>query len=355
MAQDVQFNNFVFGTALALMLGYILFIGRPVLVPAVTAILLVYVIVGLSRLSGYIPFVGKRIPSQVRYILAALAIALLMIELFTIFVSNLTAIVARAPEFQESLLNTLQQGAALVGIESTLTWETVRREVLGEFNLQGMIRTGFVSIAGLLGSMLFVLLNVVFLLMEQRTFQHKLGCLSDDPNKTRRLRSVIGDINARVGRYLAVKTMINIALGLISWLIMAMMGLEFAVFWAIIIALLNYIPYVGSIVGVAFPIALAVVQFDDLNAVVLLLALLIAAQMLMGNIIEPQVMGNSLNLSPYVILISLTAWSSLWGIAGAIFSVPIAAIMVIVFSEFERTRPLAILLSLNGQIPARGD
>ena len=235
MAQDVQFNNFVFGTALTLMLGYILFIGRPILVPAVTAILLVYVIVGLSRLSGYIPFVGKRIPSQVRYILAALAIALLIIELFTLFVANLTAIVARAPEFQESLLNTLQQGAALIGIESTLTWETVRREVLGEFNLQGMIRTGFMSIAGLLGS------------------------------------------------------------------------------------------------------------------------LLIAAQMLMGNIIEPQVMGNSLNLSPYVILISLTAWSSLWGIPGAIFSVPFAAIMVIVFSEFERTRPLAILLSLNGQIPARGD
>lgn len=355
MVQDVRFNNFVFGIALALMLGYILFIGRPILVPAVTAILLVYVIVGVSRLSGYIPFVGKHIPSRVRYILAALVIALLAIELFALFVGNLTSIVARAPEFQESLLNTLQQAVALIGIESTLTWETVRREVLGEFNLQGMIRTGFVSIAGLLGSLLFVLLNVVFLLMEQRTFQHKLGCLSNDPNQTRRLLEVIGDINARVGRYLAVKTMINVVLGGISWLIMAMMGLEFAVFWAIIIALLNYIPYVGSIVGVAFPIALAVIQFDDLNTVLLLLALLIAAQMLMGNIIEPQVMGNSLNLSPYVILISLTAWSSLWGIAGAIFSVPIAAIMVIVFSEFERTRPLAILLSLNGQIPERGD
>lgn len=264
MVQDVRFNNFVFGIALALMLGYVLFIGRPILVPVVTAILIVYVIVGVSKLSGYIPF------------------------------------------------------------------------------------------AGLLGSLLFVLLNVVFLLMEQRRFQQKLGRMSDDPNKTRRLLDVIGEINDRVGRYLAVKTMINIALGVISWLIMVLMGLEFAVFWAIIIALLNYIPYVGSIVGVAFPIALAVIQFDDLNMVLLLLALLIAAQMLMGNIIEPQVMGNSLNLSPYVILISLTAWSSLWGIAGAIFSVPIAAIMVIVFSEFKRTRPLAILLSLNGQIPERG-
>ena len=128
MGQDVRFNNFVFGIALALMLGYLLFIGRPILVPVVTAILLVYVIVGVSRLSGYIPFVGKRIPPQVRYILGALVIAILTIELFTLFVANLTTIVARAPEFQESLLGTLQQGAALIGIESTLTWETVRRE-----------------------------------------------------------------------------------------------------------------------------------------------------------------------------------------------------------------------------------
>lgn len=134
---------------------------------------------------------------------------------------------------------------------------------------------------------------------------------------------------------------------------MAVMGLEFAIFWAIIIALLNYIPYVGSIIAVAFPVALGIIQFDDINTVLLLFALLVGVQLLMGNVIEPQVMGNSLNLSPYVILISLTAWSSLWGIAGAIFSVPIAAIMVIVFSEFEQTRPIAKLLSMNGEIPDR--
>lgn len=353
MIADFRFNNFVHGVALALMLGYILFVGRPIFVPVVTSILIVYVIVGVSRLAGFVPFVGKHIPIQVRYILAAILIALALIELSALFISNLTTIIARAPEFQVSLLSTLQDVAAKVGMEGTLTWETIRREALGEINLQHLIRAGFVSIAGLLGALLFVLLNVTFLLLEQRSFHRKLSTLSDDRDKTRRLLKIIDDINARVGRYLAVKTMINVALGVISWAIMAAMGLEFAVFWAIIIALLNYIPYVGSIIGVAFPVALAVIQFGDLNTVLLLLALLVGAQMLMGNLIEPQVMGNSLNLSPYVILISLTAWSSLWGIAGAIFSVPIAAIMVIVFSEFDQTRPIAKLLSMNGQIPER--
>jgi predicted PurR-regulated permease PerM len=131
---------------------------------------------------------------------------------------------------------------------------------------------------------------------------------------------------------------------------MAAFGLEFAVFWAIIIALLNYIPYIGSFIGVAFPIAMAILQFDGAENVLALLVALVTAQVVMGNVIEPQVMGNSLNLSPYVILVSLTAWSALWGVSGAIVSVPITAVMVIVLSEFSSTRPIAVLLSKNGDV-----
>jgi predicted PurR-regulated permease PerM len=67
-------------------------------------------------------------------------------------------------------------------------------------------------------------------------------------------------------------------------------------------------------------------------------------------VIEPQAMGNSLNLSPWVILVALTIWGSLWGLSGAVFSVPITAVMVVVFSEFASTRPLAVLLSKDGSV-----
>lgn len=338
------------GVALALMLGWMLYLGRGILVPVVSSVLVVYVVLGVSRLTSGLPVVGRLLPASVHYLIAVVVISLAMIELVATFTSNLSALATRAPQFQAALLGLMQQVAERFGVETALTWEMVRREALGEVNLQQTLRTGLSSVASILTGLFFVLLNVVFMMMERRSFFDKLAKLSDTPEGSARILEVVTDINQRVGRYLAVKTLINVVLGVVSYGIMAVFGLEFAIFWAIIIALLNYIPYIGSFIGVAFPIAMAILQFDGAENVLALLVALVTAQVVMGNVIEPQVMGNSLNLSPYVILISLTAWSALWGVSGAIVSVPITAVMVIVLSEFSATRGLAILLSKNGDV-----
>jgi predicted PurR-regulated permease PerM len=340
----------VLAVALALMLGWVLYLGRGIFVPIVSAVLIIYVIVGVARVTAGLPMVGRLLPLQGHYILAALAIALGLIELVSVFTSNLTAIVARAPQMQAQLMSLIQHYAEQVGVEDTLTWETVQRYALGPLNLQTVLRTGLSSAASLVSGLFLVLLNVAFMMLEQRSFYTKLERLFPDPARCARLLAVVQDINARVGRYLAVKTMINGVLGVVSYAILWVFGVEFAVFWAIVIAVLNYIPYIGSVIAVAFPVALAVVQFDEIETVLLLALALTVAQVLMGNVVEPQVMGTSLNLSPYVILVALTAWSSLWGITGAIVSVPVTAVMVIVFAEFEGTRPLAVLLSRNGDL-----
>jgi len=75
-------------------------------------------------------------------------------------------------------------------------------------------------------------------------------------------------------------------------------------------------------------------------------------QFLNGNLLDPYLMGSSLNLSPFVILFSLAVWGTLWGIPGALLAVPFAAIMLIVFQQFEGTRPLAVLLSRDGRLDA---
>jgi predicted PurR-regulated permease PerM len=91
-------------------------------------------------------------------------------------------------------------------------------------------------------------------------------------------------------------------------------------------------------------------QFADLNYVLLILLALSASQFLIGFFLDPYLMANSLNLSPFVILVSLAVWSALWGIAGAFLAVPITACIVLVCAEFEATRPLAVLLSRDGRI-----
>jgi AI-2 transport protein TqsA len=349
----VPLSNIVHGVALALMLGWILHLGAGVLVPMVLALMLAYVVAGLSRLTGAMPLVGRYFPKGLRYGLAVLIIGYCLMQLVALFAANLAGFAARAPMFQTQLLGMIQANAAALGFEGDLTWETVRRDVLGEINLQAMVRTGVSSTAALLAGLIFVLLNTLFMLLEERSFNIKLGRLSSDPVRVARLRMVVADINARIGRYLAIKTLINIGLGLVSYAIMLVVGLEFAALWAIVIAILNYIPYLGSFVGVSFPVAIAIVQFGDAETVLLLLAALVAAQFLFGNVLEPQVMGNSLDLSPYAILISLTAWSSLWGIAGAVVSIPLTAVIVIVMSEFSGTRPIAVLMSQSGDLSAR--
>ena len=127
-------------------------------------------------------------------------------------------------------------------------------------------------------------------------------------------------------------------------------GIDYAPFWALLIFMLNYIPTFGSMVGVLFPSLLALVQFDSLTNFFILVPILTAIQMLIGNVLEPKLMGNSLNLSAIVVLLSLAIWGSIWGIPGMFLSVPITVVLMIIFSNVPQTRAIAILLSSDGDI-----
>jgi predicted PurR-regulated permease PerM len=332
------------------MAGWLLQLGRGVFVPMVSAVLVVYVILGVSKLTRRLPGVGAAAPEWLHLLVATVAIAAALFEVVGVFVANLAALAARAPAFQAAFAALIERGATAIGLDGVLAWEALEREALGAINLQRALRTALSSAAGIFGGLFLLLLNLAFLMLERRSFVDKLGRLHADPARAARVLDVAMDVNDRFARYLAIKTLINIALGVLSYGVLVAFGVEFAGFWAIVIGLLNYIPYIGSFVGVAFPVALALVQFPEPETALLLMGALIGAQVLMGNVIEPQVMGQSLNLSPYVILIALTVWSSLWGVAGAIVSVPVTAALVIVLSEFAGARWLAVLLSKDGRL-----
>jgi AI-2 transport protein TqsA len=348
-----SYRNLVYGVALALMAGYVLFVGRGIIVPVVASVLVVYVILGVARFFDRVPVIGPAMPGPVRYLLSIVIIGIILSSLISLLINNLNAVIAISPQYLESLLAVIQQGAEAVGIEEEPTWETVRREVFGEINIQALIGSTVGWISSIVFVFLLVLVYAGFLLAEKGNFSTKIGRLSRDPEKVAIIRDIISDINDRIGTYLALKTFINIILGVISYAIMTALGIEFAGFWAALIALLNYIPYLGSFLGVMFPVALSFLQFGDVTTTLVVLAALSGAQFFVGNFLEPYLMGSSLNLSPFVILVSLMVWSALWGIPGALLAVPITAIMVIIFSEFEGTRPLAILLSRDGDVAPR--
>ena len=345
-----RLQAFVYGAVLALIIGWVLYIGQDVFIPIVFGILVVYVIVGLTRLLGKVPLFNRILPLQARNSLSIFLIAFGLLESVYLLIASIDSIVAVAPQYQESLLSTIQRFAVFFHIETEPTLTTLRQDLLAQISIQRLIGLMLSSVSSIVVSVLVVLLYASFLLIEQRSFSAKIANLSSDPRDVARIQQITTDINARIGSYLALKTFVSILLGAISWVVMMFVGLEFAGFWAVLIVLLNYVPYIGSFLGVLFPVFMAILQFGNLNDVLVVLLPLTIVQFLIGNFLDPYIMGNSLNLSPFAILVSLTIWSGLWGIPGAFLAVPITAIMAIVFSEFAGTRPVAVLLSQNGRI-----
>ena len=343
----------VYGALLAMIIGWVLYIGRPVFVPMVFGIIVAYIIIGLAHALRRIPSVGRWLPPWLCYAASISSILLMLGAAAVLVVNNVGRVVQLAPQYEASLLQVIQRGAELLGIESAPTWTRLREQILEQISLQGLIGSTVVSVTAVVATLAVVLLYVTFLLVEKRVFPQKLQNLSDDPDDVSRIRQVLDSISTRTGQYLALKTLVSVILGAISWVIMAAFGVEFAGFWAVLITVLNYVPYIGSFLGVLFPVAWGIVQFGDVGTVLTLLLLLSTAQFVIGNFLDPFLMGNSLNLSPFVILASLTIWGSLWGIPGAFLAVPITSVLAIVLSEFSGTRPIAVLMSRGGQLQGR--
>lgn len=342
----------VYATGLTLGIGWLLYVGKGIFVPIVLSVLVVYVIDGLARLLARFPLLGVHLPGYVRYTLSIALIVVILTYVARMLIASLGNVIALAPHYEASLLNVIQVIAERLGVETALTWTTLRRDLLAQISLQRVIGGTFVSVSAIAGSLVVVFLYGAFLLLEKRALAAKLDGLSSDPNSVARLRRIVADVNGKIGAYLALKTLVSVAQGLVAWTVMAVFDVQFAAFWAVLIGLLNYVPYLGTVLSILFPVAFAAMQFGDLGTVLTLLAALSVGQFVIGFFLDPWLMGSSLNLSPFVILVSVTAWAALWGIPGAFLAVPVTACMAMVFAEFPATRPIAVLLSRNGRLDA---
>jgi predicted PurR-regulated permease PerM len=148
-----------------------------------------------------------------------------------------------------------------------------------------------------------------------------------------RLRKTFKDITERVQRYIITKFLISLTVGLVVGIILRLFNIEFFIIWATFAVLLNFIPNIGSVIAVILPSLMALVQYESFGYAILVAVVLIIVQNIIGNIIEPKIFGDRLGLNPLVILLSLLLWGYIWGIIGMFLSVPLTAIIKIIFSN----------------------
>lgn len=351
--QPPLLQTLVHGMALAVLIGWVLYVARDVLVPVAYGALLVYVVLGMTRQLARIPYLGPRLPAALRYVVSGAVILGAVWGLTLLVLATVEQVAGDPARYEQATLGAIQRVAAWLGIETEPTWPQLRQLLLERVGVTKLLGSAASVMLGVLAMLALVVLYAIFLLLETRVFDRKIDRLHADPGRARRLRTVIRSINERVGNYLALKSLLGVGLGVFTWATMAWMGLGFAALSGLLAGLLNYIPYVGSVLGVVLPALLALMAGADGTSLFWLCVWLSIVQMLNGNLLDPYLMGNSLNLSPFAIVFSLAMWGTVWGVPGALLAVPFAAIMLIVFQEFEGTRPLSVLLSRDGELDER--
>ncbi|MBO5834277.1 MAG: AI-2E family transporter [Alphaproteobacteria bacterium] len=207
------------------------------------------------------------------------------------------------------------------------------------------------SLAGIAASMGMVLVYMIFMFVEQSTFNKKLAVLFPNKRQSKKSKYILNSIDTNMKKYLFVKTTISAITGVASYFWLQFIGVEFAGIWAFIVFVTSYIPTIGAIVACSLPILYSLATSGTLQQPILVAVGLIALQIIFGNILEPKFTGKTLNLSTLAILINLVFWGMIWGIAGMFFSVPLLVATYIICAQFDSTRPIAILLSADGNIP----
>ncbi len=200
------------------------------------------------------------------------------------------------------------------------------------------------SIFAFVSKLVLVVIFLFFILLGKPFFKYKiLKSFSDD--KANQFSQITYSITAQIRRYLSLQFLISFVTGFLVWLVLVMIGVDFAVTWGALAFFLNFIPTVGSIASSIPPILLALVQFyPSIWPGVITLLSILTIQLGMGNGIAPKVLGDQLNLSPVVILLSLLFWGWLWGVVGALLSIPITAAIKIVCENIESLQPISVMM-----------
>ncbi|WP_420461187.1 AI-2E family transporter [Neolewinella sp.] len=334
---------------IALVLALIV-LGKSYLVPIVVALVFWYLVNALNDQFQNLPLGGFRLPNAVTLLMSLGFIVLGLYFISDMIVNTVNGFVQESDVYLPRIEQQIANVYARLRIDRpppSITQLRIGQELLGNLALV------FAGVTSAAKGVALVLLYVLFFLVEQGSFPRKLRALGLDMRSSTRFAFVLQEINTAMRTYLGVKTLTSIATAVLCFIIFQVIGLDYALFWAFLIFLFNYIPTIGSITATALPALLALVQFDTLTPFLVVVIGVTIVQLLVGNIIEPRLMGSTLNISPLVVVLSLILWSMLWGIVGMLLSVPITVAIIIITAQFPQTRAVAILLSRNGDVNTR--
>ncbi|MBY8977168.1 AI-2E family transporter [Rhodobacteraceae bacterium NNCM2] len=325
---------------------WVLVEARGVLQPIVIAGVIWFVLKAMARLMTRYT-VGPDVPPTrwAKGISALLSVGVIFM-LGTMVASNATDIRNSLPVYEANLDQLISSIASAFGqTHSVKVGELVQKIDMSSAAL------GFAgSAAGIISSIIIIVFYIVFIFVEDGVVQNKLTILVPDPTRRGEINALMSRITHEIERYLGIKVILGIIQAIPTFLVLILLGVDGAVFWAILVFFFSFIPTIGTLVGIIFPALMTLMQFDEMGPFITVVLILGTVQILVSNLLEPRMMGRSLNLSPLAIFISIFAGGAIWGIVGALIIVPILAVVMIVCASVPSLRPIAVILSSDGDV-----
>lgn len=341
----MNLKNIAYFFIAAISIVVVLTFGQNLLIPFVFALLLWFSVREIRSLMDRVDFIRKRFPSWAKNLLTSLFILTVLGAASKLISSSINSLAKSYKKYEANV------DLLIAKVNETLNVDLMDfiQAHSGDLDFGMVLSSIFNSLTNILSSTFMIIIYALFIFLEEAYFKTKLRNVFSENNRFEKISGILNRIEKSVAKYLGLKTLVSLITGVLSYIVLLIIGIDSPVFWAFLIFLLNFIPTIGSLIGTIFPAIFSLLQFGEFMPGLMVLLFVGLIQVLVGNVLEPRLMGSSMNLSALVTIIALSFWGAVWGVTGMILSIPITVIMVIVFSQFPTTRPIAIMLSEKGK------
>ncbi len=318
-----------------------------ILAPLALALFLLVLIDAFARvLHRTLPGMPAKAATPVAFVILLIAFGLSVYFLIT----NVAGFIGQLVDYGPRLNTKLATLAGHFGVQAPPTIA----QAFGSLNPARYMGTAAQSVQDILSDAIFVLIYLGFLIASRHSVGRKVITLFPTHERRERAIHIMNHIGRGVERYVWVQTVTGLIIAGAAWAMMAAIGLKSALFWALFIFVASYIPMLGAAVSIVTPAVFALVQFDGWWPAAILLIGGEIIFFVVGNVILPKMQGDSLNLDPVVILLSLAFWGAIWGLPGAFLSSPLTVVAMIILAQFPTSRWISVLLSENGDPDSTG-
>lgn len=320
------------------LLSVLLYYGKFVLLPLTLALFIFIIIKSLSKklIDSTLKLFNIKINDLVSFFSIFFIFIIIIYSFVKVLNSNLRSVVDNSSYYQNNLKN-------LINFFSDYKIEKFIKlnEVFNDVNFLEIFSKIINYFTELTGNFSLILIYIIFFIIEEKLLAEKIKFFFNRLTS----KNVLKKINSDVFKYFQIKTFTSFLTGIFTFLILYFFNSDLAPTLGIFAFFLNFIPFVGSLISILIPTIFSLIQFFSFFESIIILIMLTFSQILIGNFLETKMMGKTLNLSPIIMIVFLSIMGKVWGIAGMFLSVPILVFLLIIFSNLNSTKNIAILIS----------